>query len=577
MSSKTRSLTPVLALASNAAPMTVAKRPHILLISLLFSLVYWGFEAIFLKVEYILNAKQIYELSPILTDRIFNGVVYSENLSFFIHHSRDRSLLFIIKWLLITIPFALTWVGAYIAVSSRTPFQVLYVCILGTVGLYEYASFQTQHRFSDFYEWEVTLITTWTQKLGAIESLVTLTGLIPCIFLLVAIFCSNFLIKKKRTLGLQGLLMIISFSITFYGLVSYTTARAQMLSTGNFLSPTALNLALGDSPITYYLRNNFPKDYPNNSLQSFLRKSVQFSQIYQLRFTITREELNIASTSIHHQNNNIVLIIDESVNASHLDINGYARSTTSVLKNLQTNGLLKNWGIATSSSTSSAPSVQFLLTGTRIQDINSAKLDVTRMPTILQYAKTAGYRTIYFDGQLDNFWQGYASDTRFIDAYYGASQLNKKIVDPWEIDFEIAREVGRIVSTGTKNFIVINKLGVHLPYKKNYPDSAANWQPSDGVKTPVITVIGSNPFQQTINTYDNALRYNLSNFFSELLPANNEILKNSFILYTSDHGQGVENGTFHGGDFLSHATVPMMLIGNFENKLIDTSYNFSFR
>src|SRR5262245_31468781 len=69
-----------------------------------------------------------------------------------------------------------------------------------------------------------------------------------------------------------------------------------------------------------------------------------------------------------------------------------------------------------------------------------------------------------------------------------------------DVDFAIADWLAKTLDASTGNCIWINKAGVHARYHLKYPAHAAIWTPIDDV----------------INSYDNAIRYNVNGFFRRL-------------------------------------------------------------
>jgi lipid A ethanolaminephosphotransferase len=254
--------------------------------------------------------------------------------------------------------------------------------------------------------------------------------------------------------------------------------------------------------------------------------------------------------------NNIVFVVDESVRGDHLGIDGYERDTTPLLAILSSSGKLKNWGIASSGATCSIESNNLLLTG--LHDLPDTDFNVYKLPTIFQYAKAAGYKNYYFDGQLSTVWNGKASD---LDDYEWINAKNFAALQPYEIDHEIAARVRQIVASGTGNFIWINKRGTHKPYERAYPADANVWQPAlYGADDSGF--YGSVDHDQLVNSYDNALLYNLQSFFSPLVEPG--IPDGTVIVYTSDHGQTLgENGAVvsHCSTTRNEAVVPLFVIG----------------
>lgn len=249
--------------------------------------------------------------------------------------------------------------------------------------------------------------------------------------------------------------------------------------------------------------------------------------------------------------NNIVLIIDESIRGDHLSINGYHRETTPFLDRLAQQGdYFYNWGLAAAGATCSYPSNALILTGVR-PGLDDFK-DTSNYPTVFQYAKAMGYTTYYMDAQTNTLWNSLTNkDMVFVDKWYKAIDLG----DDNQSDFRGADLISQITSGGTGNFIVFNKRGVHFLYESSYPLEAMIWSPvpSDYTTQPDLV----------INSYDNGIRYNVNAFFERLFsdPAR---LEHTVILYTSDHGQTLfENGAnwLHCNHTIQEATVPLLILG----------------
>ncbi len=267
--------------------------------------------------------------------------------------------------------------------------------------------------------------------------------------------------------------------------------------------------------------------------------------------------------------NNIVLIIDESIRADHLSVNGYERPTTPYLETLAQRGNFHNWGIASSGATCSPLSNALLITGAPI-DASSQEVIATK-PTIFHYAKAMGYTTYYFDAQTNYLWNGLStSDLEAVDHWVTASALG----DELERDFAAAESIREIVGQSVGNFIVLNKRGVHFLYEHSYPADYGVWLP-----TPPDEDYRSYP-ELVVNAYDNGVLFNVNAFFEHLFPDEGAVTHNAtYVIYTSDHGQTLFEG---GVDWLhcnythQEATVPLILIGEVSQAL-DTTYPASHR
>jgi len=160
-----------------------------------------------------------------------------------------------------------------------------------------------------------------------------------------------------------------------------------------------------------------------------------------------RQELDLSLYSLAHAaKKNIVLIIDESVRADHLGVNGYARQTTPHLSSLSTErALFHNWGIAVAGATCSELSNGLILTGLPIEPDSPSK--IRKAPTLFQYAKAVGYETYYLDAQTTVFWNGLSeNDIVYIDHLYRANQFGD---NPMVYDFVAAKMIREMVISGS--------------------------------------------------------------------------------------------------------------------------------
>jgi glucan phosphoethanolaminetransferase (alkaline phosphatase superfamily) len=263
---------------------------------------------------------------------------------------------------------------------------------------------------------------------------------------------------------------------------------------------------------------------------------------------------------------NIVFIVDESIRADHLSLNGYSRPTTPYLEQLQRQGILYNWKDAASSATASVHSNTLLLTG--VNHLPDVSQETRKMPTIFAYAKAMGYRVSLLDVQMNTRWLMQADDYALVDERLTEQDFSNG--SEFDMDLEAARWMEAKLRGSTGNFIWINKMGAHFPYASRYPSGAALWQP---------TLAGTDydPIQgaELVNSYDNALIYNLENFFRILIQP--EILEHTVIVYTSDHGQTLsENGETwpQTGSTRNEAQIPLLIISG-RPLTVDTAYKAS--
>lgn len=181
--------------------------------------------------------------------------------------------------------------------------------------------------------------------------------------------------------------------------------------------------------------------------------------------------------------------------------------------------------------------------------------DLKTNPSIWQYAKKAGYRTIYIDGQRHD---GRLHNLMTVEerAEFDEHIQLPSATRPMDRDVEIARRLRRIIEDNRQpTFVYVNKMGTHFPYEGKYPPERAVFQPVLNEKQNLFLMqnyVGGNfgmpqsEDQATRtsfrNSYLNAIAWNTGNFFDTLLADLD--LSNTAMLYMADHGQNLhEDGS----------------------------------
>jgi lipid A ethanolaminephosphotransferase len=244
----------------------------------------------------------------------------------------------------------------------------------------------------------------------------------------------------------------------------------------------------------------------------------------------------------------VVVIMDESVRGDLLDINRPGGVYTGLLPH---DAAMANFGVMSSISNCSAPTNA----GFRYGVARGTYLaDLAANPSIWRYARKAGYRTIYVDGQrhrggLMNLMS--AQERAEIDDHI---QLPASTA-PAERDIQIARLLRSLVQRdGQRSFVFVNKMGAHFPYEGKYPPEQAPYQPVLKRTYFGSEVDPKNVWQPTAedadtrmrvrNSYLNALAWNVGVFFDTLLAGLD--LSGTVLVYMSDHGQNLNEDGMSG-------------------------------
>jgi glucan phosphoethanolaminetransferase (alkaline phosphatase superfamily) len=476
------------------------------------------------------------------------GVGYSAHLIGVL--DTDSGLFFAFTLAFLVASVFLVYRFTYSALAAPWPHRGVYLLIVSLAAAAEYSYQKALGRFSEIIDVELAVATTFEQKAASFAMYFGLSAVVPvAVFALLLFFTQGWRERASRDLLAVNAMIV-----------------------GVLLAGSVLSL---------------PR-FPTLSTYAFYRTNVEFLLFGPISngkwasgFTgikLQRMAVTPPPDSIDRKpENNIILVIDESVRGDHFSLNGYHRPTTPFLDKLRSRGILQNWGIAASASTGSQTTYNAVVTGLTPDDFpdpGNVKLNTT--PSIFQYAKAMGYTTWFFDGQMNTFWGGIEDDKRFIDHWAGSTDL----ADPskwgkWDVDIEIARRINVILKGSKGNFIFVFKYGSHIPYHFNFPPDQAVWQPSYLTHNR-FDIPGPDRLHEVVNAYDNSIRYNVNSFFENLVDDYAAIPNNSVILYTGDHGQTLyENGrASHGGSTPDEARVPLFIIGDAAGSA-DTRYKAS--
>ncbi|UZE09723.1 sulfatase-like hydrolase/transferase [Pseudomonas sp. B21-053] len=275
----------------------------------------------------------------------------------------------------------------------------------------------------------------------------------------------------------------------------------------------------------------------------------------------------------------IVLIIDESISGNYLDINA-PFGVHSNLKEARPGIDIFNYGYAASIANCSADTnVTLRYGGTRADYMRIN----TTLPSIWQYAKQAGLRTVYIDaqrtgGNLQNLMTDI--EKKDIDEFVQFDQTSVR-----DRDMAAATKLIELLNDGKPELVVINKVGAHFPVHDKYPDAFMAYRPTlprgqfvEVADTGKRDGFNGQPDDWVLyrNAYKNTLLWNVGEFFARVFAQAD--LSNALLIYTSDHGQDLhERGnpglnTHCGGDPVEEeGLVPLVVIQGSALKTLDWS------
>lgn len=246
--------------------------------------------------------------------------------------------------------------------------------------------------------------------------------------------------------------------------------------------------------------------------------SIAFSMMNPI-YSGPRDEVSISPNSKPQMH--VVLLVDESIRGDYLTINNTKEKTTPFLSGLMNDRNWINYGVISSMTNCSATANMLLRTGVTPAQLPHDSDQLFKQPTLYQFANKAGYKTLYLDAQiegtrLNNLLS--SQDIAVIDEYIPLR--NKYDVPYHELDHRLADEMVTHIKESTGPlFIYANKIGTHFPYSKTFPPK---YKPNTA-----------------LDEYRNAIHWNVDEFFRKITTELKQTEQEVFVLYTSDHGQGL--------------------------------------
>ena len=235
---------------------------------------------------------------------------------------------------------------------------------------------------------------------------------------------------------------------------------------------------------------------------------------------------------------NIVLVVGESLAASHLTIYGYDKPTSPQLQKLADSDVLVPMRDAVVMGPHTRTSVPYIMTGLAGPDPNGR---VFRAPTVTEYAKSRGYHTAFISAQEESWGDLDAMLREGADIFKTGISFAATVDVLKGGDDLVVLEQGvlpAVASLPEPFFVVVHMDGSHLPYRNHSPPSHKYFSEEDGVNS--------------IGAYDNTIRVT-DEFLSRLQAAVHTRDPNAWMFFTSDHGQPLgEGGAFYNHGYQSN-------------------------
>ncbi len=256
----------------------------------------------------------------------------------------------------------------------------------------------------------------------------------------------------------------------------------------------------------------------------------------------------------------IVVVIGESLNRTHCSLYGYCRPTTPRLD-------ARNDVIAYRNVVSPD-----FMTQTVLQQVltfaNDENPDARwNCPTLPELLNAAGWHTYWFDPYEGNnntsktIPTGFSSIAKLCTTYHLCDETE-------QYDGNYLNHLQTILADTltARKAIFFHLIGNHFPYERRYPEQFGFFEDSD-VCSPYRDRLSAQQME-TINAYDNAVRYNdwlVDSIFSVLCMQNGCCA----MIYFPDHGEEVYDLDFYAGRSFNHITrslyeIPLLFWQNEE-------------
>lgn len=247
----------------------------------------------------------------------------------------------------------------------------------------------------------------------------------------------------------------------------------------------------------------------------------------QLSKNITNKTSSYFTNAINKEEQALyVVIVGESTSLRNMGIYGYYRDTNPELSKMKDELYLFNDVIS--------PRTHTILSLDRIFSLGDYKKpEHNELGTVFQLANQAGFKTYWVSNQeplgvnetLVSLYARATSEQHFVT---NTEQNSRKLDDA------LLPVLDRVIqdSLTSKKIIFLHLKGTHIFYRNGYPPSFEYFEDEPRTKFP------SGEAFQTINEYDNAVRYN-DYIVSRIIQRVKKQNTNSYVIYFSDHGDDV--------------------------------------
>jgi glucan phosphoethanolaminetransferase (alkaline phosphatase superfamily) len=243
---------------------------------------------------------------------------------------------------------------------------------------------------------------------------------------------------------------------------------------------------------------------------------------------------------------NVVLVLGESLAASHLTLYGYDRATTPRLQRLADEDELVVLHDAVVMGPHTRTSVPYIMTGLAGPD---PKGRVFGAPNVMEYAKARGYHTAFVSAQEESWGDLDAILREGADTFRTGIQFAADVDVLKGCDDPVLLEQGVLPALhglAEPFFLVVHMDGSHVPYGHHSPPAYKVFPEDEGVNSTAA--------------YDNTVRVT-DDFVARLFEAVRGRDPHAWMFFTSDHGQALgEGGAFYHRGYQSNVVRDPLLV-----------------
>ncbi|MGA0730006.1 MAG: phosphoethanolamine transferase CptA [Methylophilaceae bacterium] len=241
----------------------------------------------------------------------------------------------------------------------------------------------------------------------------------------------------------------------------------------------------------------------------------------QLLADLKQEQADLPSTHI--------VVIGESTSRLHMSLYGYERQTNPKLESMKKE--LKIFNNVFASRPNTIESLEQVLTFANQEHPDLYKTK----PSLMAILKQAGYKLYWISNQQtlttrNTMLTSFAKQT---DEQYFLN--NARSQNSYSFDEKVFDPLERVLNNNDeKKIIFVHLIGTHMSYQYRYPKNFSQFTTAEFLNPE----IPKNHIER-INHYDNAILYNDSIVYHLIQSLKAKQIKNSSLVYFSDHGEEV--------------------------------------